>query len=116
MTREQKLLVCLDSAPENICESMALKAAYMLEGTWNGFGRPVATADATGDFLDRWRANDPNGDWGFPTEVGDKLIVTRTEVDEPDVYLKVDEDAQGRALYDLSGLIWLPEHLRGQTG
>lgn len=111
MTIEGQLLVCLDSAPENICEAMALKAAYMLEGTWNGFGQPVATAEAMGDFLDRWRVNDPNGDWGFPTEVGDTLIVTRTEVDEPDVYPKVGVDAQGHPLYDLSGLIWLPEPL-----
>lgn len=111
MATEQNVLVCLDSAPENICEALALRAAYMLDGTWNGFGQPVATADAMGDFLDRWRSNDPNGDWGFPTEVGDTLIVTRTEADEPDVYPKVGIDAQGAALYDLSGLIWLPDPL-----
>lgn len=115
METAKDVLVCLESAPENICEAMALRAAYMLEGTWNGFGQPIATAEAMGDFLDRWRVNDPNGDWGYPTEIGDTLIVTRTEVDQPDAYLKVAEDAQGRALYDLSGLIWLPDPLQSET-
>lgn len=99
--------VYLDSAEENIVPELALDAEYVLPGTWNGWAQPVATAQAMGDFLDRWRANDPNGDWGYATEVGDVLICTREDVEGPDTFRKVGVNSHGEALYDLSGLIWI---------
>jgi len=99
--------VYLDSAAENITPALALDAAYVLPGTWNGWAQPVATAAAWGDFLDRWRANDPNGDWGYATEVGNSLVSSREAIDEPDVFPKVGETLDGDALYDLSGLVWI---------
>lgn len=101
------MLVYLDSAPENIVPELALDAAYVEEETWNGWAQPVATAAAWGDFLDRWRANDPNGDWGYATEVGDTLVSSREEVDDPDLFPKVGETSDGQALYSLSGLVWI---------
>lgn len=99
--------VYLDSAEENQVPELALEAEYVLPGTWNGWAMPVATAAAFGDFLDRWRANDPNGDWGYATELGDTLISSREDPDSPDTYSKVGETSDGAALYDLSGMVWI---------
>lgn len=99
--------VYIDSAPENFVPELALKAEYVLEERWNGWLQPVATAEAFGAFLDAWRANDPNGVWGYATEVGDVLMVTRTDSDEYDDYFgRVGETADGTPLYNLSGWVW----------
>lgn len=108
-TKEHDVTVSiyLESAEENFIPELALEADHVLPGTWNGWAQPVATATAMGDFLGRWRANDPNGDWGYVTEVGDTLISTREDTDSPDLYPKVGENHQGEALYDLSGMVWV---------
>lgn len=62
-------LVCVDSMEENMVPAMALRAHAVLGETWNGWARPIASAKQMGDFLRRWRANDPNGVWGF-AEIG----------------------------------------------
>ena len=54
-------LVCVDSMEENMVPAMALRAHAVLGETWNGWARPIASAKQMGDFLRRWRANDPNG-------------------------------------------------------
>jgi len=56
--------VCLESAEENMVSAMALRASSLLDSEWNGWARPIATAAAMSDFLNRWRHNDPNGTWG----------------------------------------------------
>lgn len=98
--------VYLDSAPENITPELALKAERVLDDRWNGWLRPLATADALGDFLYAWRRNDPNGIWGYVTEVGDTLICTRTDDSDPDEFPRAGETDDGTPLYDLTGWVW----------
>lgn len=101
------MLVWIDSAPETYVPDLALDAVGMLPDRWNGWLRPIATAEAVGAFLDAWRRNDPNGVWGWATSVGDTLVVTRSDDDDPgDTFLQVGVDADGRALYDLTGWAW----------
>jgi hypothetical protein len=101
------MLVWLDSAPETFVSELALDAVDVLPDKWNGWLRPIATADALGAFLDAWRRNDPNGVWGWATEVGDTLVVTRSDDDDPgDTFSQVGADVEGRALYDLTGWAW----------
>lgn len=100
------MMVCLDSAQENMVPELALEAEYVLEETWNGWARPVATAEAMRSVLDRWRANDPNGEWGYATEAAGVLICTREDPDEPDVFPLVARTSGGDALYDVTGLRW----------
>ncbi|MQW77313.1 hypothetical protein GHK92_15675 [Nocardioides sp. dk4132] len=57
--------VYLDSAPENITPELAPRPERVLDDRWNGWLRPLATAEAFGAFLDAWRCNDPNGTWGY---------------------------------------------------
>lgn len=100
--------VYLDGSPENLTPELALSAAVVLDDRWNGWLRPLATADAFGTFLDAWRRNDPNGVWGWATEVGDTLVVTRSDDDEPaDEFPRAGEAADGTPLYDLSGWVWV---------
>ena len=100
--------VYLDSAPENITPELALGAERVLDERWNGWLRPLATADAFGAFLDAWRRNDPNGIWGYVTEVGDTLVCSMTDSDEPPTSsLEPGETADGTPLYDLTGWVWI---------
>lgn len=102
------MLVYLDSAPENIVPELALVAETVLPQRWNGWLRPVATAAAFGRFLDAWRINDPNGIWGYVTEVGSVLMCTRPDDDEPaDEFPRVGALPDGTALYDFSGWAWI---------
>lgn len=108
--------VYLDSAPENMVDELALNAEGVLGQRWNGWVRPLATAQALGDFLDAWRANDPNGTWGYVTEVGDLLVCTRSDDDEyADEFPKAGIAESGQAVYDLSGWVWVigPEDIDG---
>jgi hypothetical protein len=100
--------VYIDSAEENITPELALKAERVLEERWNGWLRPLATADAFGSFLDAWRRNDPNGIWGYVTEVGDTLVCSVIDSDEPaDEFPRAGETADGTPLYDLTGWVWI---------
>lgn len=100
--------VYIDSAPENMVDDLALDAEGVLEERWNGWVRPIATAEALGEFLHAWRANDPNGIWGYVTEVGDTLVCTRSDADDyVDEFPKIGTTADGRAVYDLSGWVWV---------
>lgn len=99
--------VYLDGAPENITPELALQAERVLDEPWHGWLRPLATADALGDFLYAWRRNDPNGIWGYATEVGDILLCTRTDGSDPDEFPRAGETAEGTPLYDLTGWSWI---------
>lgn len=86
---------------------LALDAHAVLPDRWNGWARPLATAAAVGRFLDAWRANDPNGTWGYVTEVDDSLICTRTDSEDyEDIFPKAGVDDTGVAIYDLTGWAW----------
>lgn len=77
------VIVYLDSAPENLVPELGLRVVSILPERWNGWLRPLGTADAFGNFLDAWRRNDPNGIWGWATEVGDTLVCSRSDDDDP---------------------------------
>lgn len=105
------MLVYLDSAPENITPELGLCADRVLPERWNGWLRPLATANAFGAFLDAWRSNDPNGIWGYVTEVGDTLVCSRPDDVEPaDEFPRAGETSDGAALYDLTGWVWIDGH------
>ena len=95
--------VCLDSSPENMILPLALNAALVLPETWNGWARPVATAHAFSSFLDAWRANDPNGEWGYAVEVDGNVRLEYEDQDFP-LYGVMDD---GQSLYELSGWTWV---------
>lgn len=95
--------VYLDSSPENVIPDLALRATTVLPETWNGWARPVATADAFMSFLDAWRANDPNGEWRYAVEVDGNI---RLEYDDQSFPLYGVTD-EGTALYDLTGRTWV---------
>lgn len=100
--------VYLDGAPENLTHELALRAERVLEGRADDWLRPLATADAFGAFLDAWRRNDPNGIWGYVSEVGDSLVLSRTDDDEPtDAFPRAGEAADGTPLYDFTGWAWV---------
>ena len=102
--------VYLDSAPENLVPELALKAERVLGDRWNGWVRPLATADALGAFLDAWRANDPNGICGYVSEVGETLVCSRSDDEWPsDEFPRAGTTADGRAVYDLTGWTWITE-------
>lgn len=100
--------VCLESAEENMVSAMALKASSLLDSQWNGWARPIATAAAMSDFLNRWRRNDPNGTWGDVTEVDGVLACTNLDADDPDLFPQVGTTRSGEPLYDLTGWMWVP--------
>lgn len=100
--------VYLDSDPDNLVPELALKAETVLLERWNGWLRPLATAAAFGAFLDAWRANDPNGIWGYATEVGDTLVCSVIDSDEPAAeFPRAGEASDGTELYDLAGWAWI---------
>ena len=100
--------VYIESAPENITPELALRAERVRDERWTGWRRPLATADAFGRFLDAWRANDPNGIWGYATEVGDTLVCSVIDSDEPaDEFPRAGETADGTPLYDFTGWVWV---------
>jgi hypothetical protein len=106
--------VYLDSAPENFTPELALRAEGLLDESAGGWLRPLATADAFGAFLDAWRRNDPNGIWGYVSEVGDSLVLSRIDDDEPnDVFPLAGQTADGTPLYDLSGWAWVAAQHEG---
>jgi hypothetical protein len=101
--------VYLGSAPENFTPELALRAERVLDGRIGDWLRPLATADAFGAFLDAWRQNDPNGIWGYVSEVGDSMVLSRSDDDEPnDVFPRAGQTSDGTPLYDLSGWPWVP--------
>ena len=87
--------------------AMALRAHAVLDETWNGWARPIASAKQIGDFLRRWRANDPNGVWGFAVELDEALLVTRVDGEDPDYFGTAGFDVDGSPLYDLTGWVWV---------
>lgn len=100
--------VFLDSAPENMTPELALDAERVLEERWDGWLRPLATADALGRFLDAWRSADRNGIWGHVSEVGDVLVCSRTDDEMPaDEFLLAEVLDDGTRLYDLTGWAWV---------
>ena len=100
-------LVCVDSMEENMVPAMALRAHAVLDETWNGWARPIASAKQMGDFLRRWRANDPNGVWGFAVELDEALLVTRVDGEDPDYFGTAGFEEDGSPLYDLTGWVWV---------
>lgn len=99
--------VCLDSAEENMVVALALNAHHVLGGAWNGWARPVATAVDFANFLTRWRLNDPHGTWGEVRETSDGLEYQDTEGSDPENFARVGTSADGNALYDLTGWVWV---------
>lgn len=61
--------VLLDSSEENMVLALALNAHHILGGAWNGWARPVATADGFADLVARWKINDPHGMWSRSPKV-----------------------------------------------
>ena len=100
--------VCLESAEENMVSAMSLRASALLDSQWNGWARPIATAAAMSDFLNRWRRNDPNGTWGDAIEVDGELVCTNSDSDDPDLFPQVGTTRSGEPLYDLTGWMWVP--------
>ena len=105
---EDVVEVCLDSAEENMVSAMALRASALLDARWNGWARPLATASAMRDFLNRWRLNDPNGTWGDATEEEGRLVYSSLDSDEPDLFPRAGMTPSGEPLYDLTGWMWVP--------
>jgi hypothetical protein len=102
------MYVYLDSSIENLVPALALEAAKVREDRWNGWARPLATADAFGRFLDAWRQNDPNGIWGYVSEVGETLVCSRIDDDWPaDEFPLAEVLDDGTRLYDLTGWTWV---------
>lgn len=99
--------VYLDSAPENLTPELTLNAEHVLDDRWNTWLRPLATARAFADFLDRWRRNDPDGIWGFVTEQDGSLLYVDSDSDEPEEFPQVARAGTGEALYDLTGWVWV---------
>lgn len=83
---EDVVEVCLDSAEENMVSAMSLRASALLDARWNGWARPLATASAMRDFLNRWRLNDPNGTWGDAIEEEGQLVYSSQDSDDPDLF------------------------------
>lgn len=104
---EDVVEVCLESAEENMVSAMALRANALLDPSWNGRARPLATAAATRDFLARWRRNDPNGSWGDVTAQDGQLIYTDADEDEPQHFPQSGMTRSGDQLYDLTGWMWV---------
>lgn len=100
-------LVCVDSLEENMVPAMALAAHTVLPESWNGWARPLAATSEVAAFLGRWRANDRNGVWGFAVDLGDALLVTRSDGEEPDYFAPAGCREDGVALFDLTGWVWV---------
>ena len=104
---EDVVEVCLDSAEENMVSAMSLRASALLDARWNGWARPLATASAMTDFLNRWRLNDPNGTWGDAIEEEGQLVYSSPDSDDPDLFPRVGMTRSGEPLYDLTGWMWV---------
>lgn len=104
---ESPVEVCLDSAPENMVSAMALQAHVVLDSTWNGWARPVATEFAMNNFLARWEVNDPNGTWGHVFETAQYLVYVSPETDDEQRFPQVQVTSSGEPLYDLTGWMWV---------
>lgn len=87
--------------------ALALRADRVLDDRWNGWARPLATAEALSDFLRRWRENDPNGVWGQAYELNGQLACTRSDEDEPELFPRAGATSGGVPLYDLTGWVWV---------
>lgn len=84
------VIIYLDSAPENLVPELGLRVVSILPERWNGC------------------RNDPNGIWGWATEVGDTLVCSRSDDDDPaDEFPKMDTLPDGRAVYDFTGWTWV---------
>ena len=105
---EDVVEVCLDSAEENMVSAMSLRASALLDAQWNGWARPLATASAMNDFLNRWRSNDPNGTWGDAIEEEGQLVYSSSDSDDPDIFPRAGTTRSGEPLYDLTGWMWVP--------
>ena len=105
---EDVVEVCLGSAEESMVSAMALRASALLDARWNGWARPMATASAVRDFLNRWRLNDPNGTWGDAIEKDGQLVYSSLDSDDPDLFPQVGMTRSGEPLYDLTGWMWVP--------
>lgn len=103
----QGVPVCLDSSEENMVVALALNAQYLLDGTWNGWARPVATKIQFIDFLTRWKTNDPHGTWGDAHETADGLQYDDAEGNDPELFQRVGTSEDGLAMYDLTGWVWV---------
>lgn len=104
---EDFIEVCLDSAPENMVSDLALRANAVLDSTWNGWSRPVATAGALQSFLARWARSDPNGTWGRAVPTESELVYISSDSDDEDHFPRVDKTSAGETLYDLTGWMWV---------
>ena len=109
---EDVIEVCIDDVEENMVSVLALRAHSLLDTTWNGWVRPVATAAAMTDFLARWRHKDPDGTWGETYERDGHLICTSAD-NEDDSFPRVGTAHSGEALYDLTGWVWVRIHASG---
>ena len=105
---EDVVEVCLDSAEENMVSAMSLRASALLDAQWNGWARPLATASAMRDFLNRWRSNDPNGTWGDVAQEEGQLVYSSSDSDDPDRFPRAGTTRSGEPLYDLTGWMWVP--------
>jgi len=97
--------VFIDSAIENFVRDLALRAEGVLDDRWNGWLRPLATAVAVQEFLEAWKANDPNGTWGHVEEKGG-LLVAYSDGEVVDEFPMVGVTASGEMVYDLTGWLW----------
>lgn len=95
------ILVTLDGLPD-----VYLRAEAVLDENWNGWGRPIATASALAAFLRACQIEDPSGDWGNVSVIGDDLVVHRVEGDD-DSFAAHGEDSDGARTYNLSGWAWV---------
>jgi len=102
--------VYLDSASENMVDSLALHAEY-INGLWNGWAVPVVTAREFRNFIGAWARNDPNGTWRVSgiTESPDHATLTYVDTEhaandyDTDVWVSVGTNASGETLYAIDG-------------
>ena len=100
-------MVCLDSAEENMVPAMALNADRVLDQTWNGWARPIATAAAFDDLLARWKLNERHGTWGEVFVAEDALRYQDAEGSDAEYFPRAGTSESSEALYDLTGWVWV---------